>query len=205
MCRVVESRRERKKQQVRRQLAEAAIRLFSEQGYEGTTVAQIAAAADVATKTFFNYFPSKEDAVFADARRNAEIPMRVIADRRSGEAVADLLLRMYEEMRADYLSEGVERGDRELMGTYAQLLMSEPVLQARALHMTFKLQQEIADGLLGAYPNELDPITAAAVVGAVAGGAQLAALKSMELGEPEERFWAAMRRGVEIGLRGLPG
>lgn len=205
MCRVVESRRERKKQQVRRQLAEAAIKLFSEQGYEGTTVAQIAAAADVATKTFFNYFPSKEHAVFADARRNAEIPLRVIADRRSGEAVTDLLLRMYEEMRADYLSEGVERGDRELMGTYAQLLMSEPVLQARALHMTFKLQQEIADGLLAAYPDELDPITAAAVVGAMAGGTQSAALKSMELGEPEERFWAAMRRGVEIGLRGLPG
>lgn len=54
------SRRERKKQQTRQRLIEAALRLFQEQGYDDTTVEQIAAAADVAKGTFFNYFETKE-------------------------------------------------------------------------------------------------------------------------------------------------
>ena len=54
------SRRERKKQETRQRLMEAALRLFQEQGYGGTTVGQIAEAADVAKGTFFNYFETKE-------------------------------------------------------------------------------------------------------------------------------------------------
>ncbi len=54
------SRRERKKRETRRRLMESALRLFQEQGYDATTVEQIAAAADVAKGTFFNYFQTKE-------------------------------------------------------------------------------------------------------------------------------------------------
>ena len=50
--------RERKRQQTRQELISAAMRLFGEKGYEQTTVAEIAAAAGVSTKTFFNYFAS---------------------------------------------------------------------------------------------------------------------------------------------------
>ncbi|MFB9905604.1 TetR family transcriptional regulator [Allokutzneria oryzae] len=201
---MTESRRERKKQQTRRLLTETAIRLFAEQGYEQTTVAQIAEAADVATKTFFNYFPSKEDVLFADNGPSSAVPLEVIASRGPGESVADLLLRAYEAMRADYLSLDTGLRDPALMRIYARLLLSVPALQARALHMTFKVQREMAAALLKVYPDELDPVGAAAVVGALAGGAQQAALTSMELGEPEERFWASVRRGVEIALRGHP-
>lgn len=54
------SRRERKKIETRQRLMEAALRLFREQGYDDTTVGQIAEAADVAKGTFFNYFETKE-------------------------------------------------------------------------------------------------------------------------------------------------
>ena len=54
------SRRERKKWETRQRLMEAALRLFREQGYNDTTVEQIAGAADVAKGTFFNYFEVKE-------------------------------------------------------------------------------------------------------------------------------------------------
>jgi AcrR family transcriptional regulator len=55
-----ESRRERKKEETRQRLLEAGWRLFREQGYDDTTVAEIAEAADVAKGTLFNYFATKE-------------------------------------------------------------------------------------------------------------------------------------------------
>jgi AcrR family transcriptional regulator len=58
--------RERKKQKTKVAIQRAALRLFKRQGYEETTVEQIAAAADISESTFFNYFPSKEDVVIYD-------------------------------------------------------------------------------------------------------------------------------------------
>ena len=59
----VDSRRERKKQETRQHLLETAWRLFKEQGYDQTTVADITEAVDVAKGTFFNYFATKEEIV----------------------------------------------------------------------------------------------------------------------------------------------
>ena len=60
------SLRERKKARTRASLREHALRLFREQGYQATTVEQIAAAAEVSPSTFFRYFPTKEDLVLQD-------------------------------------------------------------------------------------------------------------------------------------------
>jgi AcrR family transcriptional regulator len=54
------SRRERKKEETRRRIFEAAIALFRDKGYEATTVDEITERADVGRGTFFNYFPKKE-------------------------------------------------------------------------------------------------------------------------------------------------
>ncbi len=55
--------RERKKQQTRSAIHEAALQLIDERGPEATTVDQICQAADVSSRTFFNYFPSKAAAL----------------------------------------------------------------------------------------------------------------------------------------------
>jgi AcrR family transcriptional regulator len=60
------SLRERKKARTRAAIQRHALRLFREQGYEETTVSQIAEAAEVSESTFFRYFPSKEDVVIWD-------------------------------------------------------------------------------------------------------------------------------------------
>src|ERR687893_2269821 len=64
--------RERKKKATRAAIHDAAMRLFEEHGFAGTTVDQIAEAADVSRATVFTYFPTKEDIVFGDGPRAVE-------------------------------------------------------------------------------------------------------------------------------------
>lgn len=59
-------RRERKKAQTRQALASAALRLFTERGFDNVGVREVADAADVSLTTLFNYFPSKEALIFEE-------------------------------------------------------------------------------------------------------------------------------------------
>jgi len=59
-----QSRRERKKEETRRRILEASFKLFVQQGFENTTIDQIAEEADIGKGTFYNYFPTKEAALF---------------------------------------------------------------------------------------------------------------------------------------------
>ena len=75
--------RERKKLQTRQAIHQAALQLIDEQGLEATTIDQICAAADVSTRTFFNYFPSKAAAILQlpDATISPDVRERFLAAR----------------------------------------------------------------------------------------------------------------------------
>src|SRR5881392_610393 len=77
--------RERKKQRTRETIAGAARQLFAERGYHATTLPDIAEAADVATRTIFAYFPSKEDILFSDFPLVKDALARALAERPEGE------------------------------------------------------------------------------------------------------------------------
>jgi AcrR family transcriptional regulator len=83
--------RERKKQRTREQIVEAAMRLFEDRGYQATTIADIAAAADVAPRTFFSYFPSKEAVVFHFVDRDLDRLAVTLRERPEGETTFDAL------------------------------------------------------------------------------------------------------------------
>jgi AcrR family transcriptional regulator len=79
--------RERKKEQTRQLIAETARGLFTERGFDSVTVAEIARAADVAEKTVFNYFPTKEDLVYWRMESFEEDLLATIREREPGESV----------------------------------------------------------------------------------------------------------------------
>jgi AcrR family transcriptional regulator len=79
--------RERKKQQTRQLIADTARRLFAERGFDGVTVAEVAREADVAEKTVFNYFPTKEDLFYSRLEAFEEELLASIRDRQPGKSV----------------------------------------------------------------------------------------------------------------------
>lgn len=79
--------RERKKQETRQRITEAAIELFAERGFEQVPVADIAAAADVSTATVFNYFPAKEDLIYDGMAAFNEHLLAAVRDRPAGQRV----------------------------------------------------------------------------------------------------------------------
>jgi AcrR family transcriptional regulator len=88
--------RERKKQRTRETIASVALDLFAERGYHATTLADIAEAADVSTRTIFSYYPSKEDILFSDFPELKEALAGALAERPAGkdalETVRDFIL-----------------------------------------------------------------------------------------------------------------
>jgi AcrR family transcriptional regulator len=83
--------RERKKQQTRETIHRAAMQLFAERGFEATTIADIAAAADIAPRTFFSYFASKEEAVFPKFETMFADFDRALSERPPGTTALDAL------------------------------------------------------------------------------------------------------------------
>ena len=190
-------RRERKKQQTRQALITAAVRLFEQQGYERTTVAEIAEAADVSTRTFFLHFPAKEDVLLANSQVRVEIGLQEIANRGPGELPSTVLARAVEGMITNTLQTDLPEG---VTGLRASLATSSPTLQARMLERVLSAHAELADALHQAYSDQLDQIEAAALVGAMVGAVGAAALASLRAEQDAEQVREAMRRAAALAI-----
>src|ERR1700693_1670095 len=83
--------RERKKQQTRETISRVALELFAERGYDHTTLAEIAEAADVSPRTIFAYFESKEDILFCDDPVMFERLRDTLEQRPAGATTVDAL------------------------------------------------------------------------------------------------------------------
>jgi AcrR family transcriptional regulator len=133
--------RERKKIRTHTSIAQAALQLFAERGYDATPVDDIAAAGDVSPRTFFRYFPTKEHVVFANSEQVLE--RLLLAIRATPPDVPDAIA-----LREGFLAlaVGIEhhRTDNLLRG---KLIAENPSLRARAFAIETEWEAALADEL----------------------------------------------------------
>jgi AcrR family transcriptional regulator len=194
------SLRERKKRLTRERLVREGLRLFVERGYDETSVDEIAEAADVSPRTFFRYFPTKADVVFADlpARRAA---VRAALDR-------DETTPIHERIR-DVLIDSIDLlgEDRGLLAARTKLVTQTPPLQTRMLELFASAESMVSAAYaqqLGVSPSSLTPRLAAAITVGSGRSAMLAwsADPSTDLESAIRRSFALTGSTVKRILRG---
>ncbi|MFF9480002.1 TetR family transcriptional regulator [Streptomyces sp. NPDC014733] len=136
--------RARKKQRTRDALIRAALELFTAQGYEATTVDEIAAAVDVSQRTFFRYFSNKEEVTFAvqemvEARFLEELSHRP-ADESPLTALRSSVMAAWDDIAASI--EPIV--PVELHMRAYQMIESTPALIAAHMRRSCELEAEVA-------------------------------------------------------------
>jgi AcrR family transcriptional regulator len=133
--------RERKKARTRQAIVNAALDLYASRGFETTTVADIAAAADVAPATFFTYFRTKEDVVFWDFDARFASLRHALEDRPAGEHVIDALRKWFETQLARAPVDLARERQQ------ASIIARAPSVAARSLQLFERLEALIASAL----------------------------------------------------------
>ena len=155
--------RERKKQQTRQQIFDAASRLFEAKGFDRVSVAEIARAADVSEVTVFNYFPTKEDLFYGGMEFFEEQLIESVRSRPKGEPAVKAFRRR--------LLAGAERLETRqsarAISTAAKLVSASPSLVAREREIVERYTARLADLLAeetGADPADVEPVSVASAL-----------------------------------------
>jgi AcrR family transcriptional regulator len=152
--------RERKKQKTRETIIKVALELFAERGYEQTTIADIADAAEVSPRTIFAYFPSKEDILFCNLPDAQERLAEALRERPAGTTALDVL--------RDFIAGSLSPDRTELLRK--RILASNETLRRNERARFAPFEQLLVDAIaedLHAGPDDIRPrIVAAALIAA---------------------------------------
>jgi AcrR family transcriptional regulator len=187
--------RERKKARTRAEIQAHALRLFHQQGYDATTVAQIIEEAEVSESTFFRYFPTKADVVLTDDFD----PIIVAAFQRQPMSLTPI-----QALRAAFHEAFAELTAEEIadQGARMQLVLAVPELRAAMLDQFGQAMTLLASVLAERTGRRADDMAVRTLAGAVI-GASMAVLFAM-LDDPTAKlstlFDEAMGH-LEGGLR----
>jgi len=160
--------RDRKKQRTRRAIERAALDLFDVRGFDGTTIDEIADAADIAPRTFFHYFPSKEDVVLADYAVRLERIVAALEASPADQAPWAALRSAFLAVGADYEIE------REQLLRRFRIIQTTPSVTARNL----QLQASWEDAVTAAVSHWLRVDAARDIRPRLLAGAALAAMRA---------------------------
>lgn len=137
---VREGRRERKRRQTRERIETAALSLFLERGFDNTTIEDITEAADVSKRSFFDYFPSKEDVVAAWQDSFACGLSDAVAAQPADASLVEVI-----ETAIDTALRAAISDPQHL--AIAVLIRDTPALRARDQLKYAKLERKLADAL----------------------------------------------------------
>ncbi|MEV4536472.1 TetR family transcriptional regulator [Asanoa sp. NPDC049518] len=145
--------RERTRRAVRAELADVALRLFAEQGFDQTTVEEIAQAAGLTKRSFFRYFPAKEDAVFGGVDVTGE---QVVDDIRARPGDEDPWHSLHQVLRR--WQQQIHASEQALASL--RLIESTPSLRARLHEKRAHWRQQVSDALRDRPDAGLEAFTA---------------------------------------------
>ena len=131
--------RETKKQETRREIADTAMRLFVQRGFDRVTVAEVAAEAHVSEKTVFNYFPTKEDLFFDEVPERLQRITDAIHSRPPGETILATLRGLQLADAPRMCSEG--------FADFARIIENSPALQAKEVDVMARFSHVLATTL----------------------------------------------------------
>jgi AcrR family transcriptional regulator len=162
MPETTETFRDRKKLRTKQQLIKAAVELFSERGFDSVTVEEIAERAWVSERTFFRYFPSKEDVLWPDSTEQLAMFQAAIVARpdteRPLEAVQNAMLELA----------GLMEVDTAFPVARAGIVADTPGLMARDMLEYSHWEHTVCDAIrqrTGAAEDDVAPKMAAVVAG----------------------------------------
>ena len=182
--------RERKKARTRALIQAEALRLFREQGYDDTSIEQIAEAAEVSPSTVFRYFPTKPDLVIYDDLDERMI--EAFRDQPPEMGVVEALRRSFRESFGAIMAQELKTQlERE------RLLRTVPELQSAMLGEFARTIQEIAGMMSERSGRPADDDQVLALAGAVVGVAIAAWYGA---GEPEDAARFIERIDLGLGL-----
>ena len=166
--------RERKKQQTREHIAETARRLFEERGFDHVRVAEVAQEADVAVKTVFNYFPTKEDLFYSRLETFEEELLETVKGRKPGTSVLSAVQRFLQSRSGFLAGAGADTetaaAHLERLRATMRVISESPALLARERQVLDRYTRSLAAAIgeeTGARPGDIEPWVAAnALIGA---------------------------------------
>lgn len=155
--------RQRKKQQTRQAIYEAARRLFASRGFDRITVAEVAREANVSEVTVFNYFPTKEDLFYAGMHFFEEELLDAVRRRKPGESA----LRAFRRKLLDSV-DGLRSKERfAAIRSAAEAYAASPSLAARERQIVDRYTSELAGVLSGRPEPDVEAVAVAtALMGA---------------------------------------
>jgi AcrR family transcriptional regulator len=151
----------RKKQRTRQQLAEAAAELFYERGYDATTIDDIAAAVDVSPRTFYRYFPTKEDLVVAIGETSIESFLAALGAR----APEEPLLAAVGAAVDDALAPGWV--DTSRVRSFMALIRDTPAFRARWVEEAYDNRHRLAAVIAGRTDGDATSLRNLLIAGAI--------------------------------------
>lgn len=185
--------RERKKEQTRQRIAETALRLFAEHGYDAVTVNEIAEAAGVAKVTLFSYFPSKESLVLDQIKDDYAA---VVRNRPEGMPPLGALREHFRGIAR----RGVEAPVETLL-TRVQVIASSPALLSGVSQTNMSEREELAAALEAAMPDAgVVPRLMAAQITAVITTLQETFFQRLVKGESLEKAVRLLEDEVELAF-----